>query len=65
MNWTESIKSYMPFNEQENKDKEITIKYSNMFDDILTRNNELIHVTSSGFVVNKARDKVLMVHHNI
>lgn len=65
MNWTESIKNYMPFNEQEKKDKEIIIKYLNMFDDILTRDNELIHVTSSGFVVNKARDKVLMVHHNI
>lgn len=36
-----------------------------MFDDILTRDNELVHVTSSAFVVNKNRDKVLMVHHNI
>lgn len=36
-----------------------------MFDDILKRDNEIIHITSSGFVINKDKDKVLMVHHNI
>lgn len=65
MNWTESIKKYIPCNEQEEKDKDLTIKYLNMFDDILTRDNEMVHITSSAFVVNKTRDKVLMVHHNI
>lgn len=65
MNWTESIKNYNICNEQEKKDKEITIKCINMFDDILTRDNEIAHITSSAFVVNKSKDKVLMVHHNI
>jgi len=65
VNWIKSIKNYIPFNEQEEKDKEL-IKYCiNKFDDILTRGNHIAHITSSGFVVNKARDKVLMVHHNI
>ncbi|WP_235440347.1 hypothetical protein [Paenibacillus sp. DMB20] len=36
-----------------------------MFDDVLTRDNEIAHVTSSAFVVNKNRNKALMVHHNI
>ena len=65
MNLIEYIKNYKPFNEQEEKDKEITIKCLEMFDDILTRDNEIVHMTSSGFVVNKNRDKVLMIHHNI
>lgn len=65
MHWLESIKKYSVCNEQEKKDKELTIKYSKMFDDILTRDNEIIHITSSAFVVNKTKDKVLMVHHNI
>ena len=65
MNLTEHIKEYKPFDEQEEKDKEITIKCLDMFDDILTRDNEIVHMTSSGFVVNKNRDKVLMIHHNI
>lgn len=65
MHWLESIKKYSACNEQEKKDKEITIKYGEMFDDILTRDNEIIHITSSAIVVNKTKDKVLMVHHNI
>lgn len=65
MNWIDSIKKYNPYNEQEKKDKEIILNCINTFDDILTRNNEITHITSSAFVVNEARDKVLMVHHNI
>lgn len=65
MNWIDSIKEFVPSNEQERKDKEATLKYINMFNDILKRENELIHMTSSGFVINKNKDKVLMVHHNI
>ena len=65
MSWIESIKEYSPYNEQERKDKEIAVKAADLFDDILSRDNEIIHVTSSAFVINKNRDKVLMVHHNI
>ena len=65
MSWVDSIKEFVPFNEQEKKDKEAILKYICMFDDILKRENEVIHITSSGFVTNRNRDKVLMVHHNI
>jgi 8-oxo-dGTP pyrophosphatase MutT (NUDIX family) len=65
MNWIKSIKEYTVCNEQENKDKEIAIKCLEIFDDVLTRDNEIAHITSSAFVVNKKKDKVLMVHHNI
>lgn len=65
MNWIESIKNYKTCCEQEEKDKEIFIKCIDIFDDILTRDNGIAHITSSAFVVNKKRDKVLMVYHNI
>lgn len=65
MNWIDSIKAYIPCNEQEKKDKDIILYCIDNFQDVLTRNNEIAHITSSGFVVNKARDRVLMVHHNI
>jgi len=65
MSWTALIKKYIPLNEQEKKDKEIIIRCLDMFDDILTRDNELMHITSSAFIVNKTRDKTLMIHHNI
>ena len=65
MEWIELIKGYNPYNEQEKKDKEIMLYSIDTFDDILTRDNEIAHITSSGFVVNKTKDKVLMIHHNI
>lgn len=65
MNWIEDIKNYNPFNEQESKDKELILKSIRQFDNILTRDNELLHMTSSAFVINKDRDKILVIHHNI
>jgi len=65
MSWVDLIKEFDPFNEQERKDKEATLKYINMFNNILKRDNEMVHITSSGFVINKNSEKVLMVHHNI
>ena len=65
MNYIELIKKYKPCNEQEEKDKELMLKYINTFDDVLTRNNEMCHFTASNWIVNKDRTKVLMVYHNI
>lgn len=61
----ESIRGYVPCNEQEKKDKEIILYCMEAFDDVFTRNNRLVHMTGSAFVVNKKRDKALMVYHNI
>lgn len=65
MDWIKQIKAYWPCNEQEEKDKNLIVNCIHKFDDVLTRENELAHITSSAFIVNKERDKVLMVHHNI
>lgn len=65
MEYIEQIKRYKTINEQEQKDKELILECINNYDDILTRENSLCHMTSSGFIVNKNRDKVLMIHHNI
>ena len=65
MSLKEEIMEYVPVNEQEEKDKDFILKCFSDFDDVLTRDNEYVHFTSSGFVVNKNRDKVLMIYHNI
>ena len=65
MNWIDLIKNYNPYNEQEKKDKEIILYCIDTFDDVLHRNNEVVHITSSAFAVNKTKEKVLVVHHNI
>mgnify|MGYP001110260149 CR=1 FL=1 len=60
----EMIKNYVPFNEQEVKDKQFFIDCENI-EQILTRENERCHLTSSGFVVNKDKTKILCSYHNI
>ena len=65
MGWIENIKNYNPYNEQEAKDKRTMIFAISEFDNLLTRENPLVHITSSGYIVNRNRTKVLMIHHNI
>lgn len=65
MNWFDEIRNYKCFNEQEIRDKEVMIKCYEAFDDILKRENEVVHMTSTAVVLNKKRDKVIMIHHNI
>ncbi len=59
------IESYEPYNEQEKRDKQTMLKDIHTFDNILTRDNELVHFTASSWVVNQEKTKVLMVYHNI
>lgn len=66
MNYIEAIKAYEPINEQEAAEKRVILQYINDYPhNILLRENEFGHLTSSGFIMNKTLDKVLMVHHNI
>ena len=65
MSLKEQIENYVPYNEQEEKDKQTILKYINTFDDILTRNNEFGHFTASSWCVNKEKTKVLIIYHNI
>lgn len=65
MNLREQIESYTPFDEQEEKDKEQFLEFLNSFDDVLTRKNIFGHFSSSAFIVNKERTKMLVVYHII
>lgn len=63
--WIREIRAYKPYNEQEEKDKALILTCMNAYDNLLTRENPVAHFSSSGFIVNQSRDKVLMIHHNI
>ena len=64
-NLKEDIEKFIPYNEQEEVEKRMMLNYINNFDDILTRQNEYGHFTSSAFVLNKERTKILMIYHKI
>ena len=59
------IEMFIPYNEQEEVDRKIMLKYIDDFYNTLTRQNEYGHFTSSAFVLNKERTKILMIYHNI
>ena len=66
MNYINEIKNYIPKNEQEQQDKNVILSCIQMFpQNILLRDNEIAHITASGFILNKALDKALLIHHNI
>lgn len=64
-NLRENIKKFVPYNEQEEIDKNIMLNYISDFDNSLTRQNEYGHFTSSAFILNKERTKILMIYHKI
>ena len=66
MSFIQEIGAYIPKNEQETQDKKIIMDCIQRFPcDILLRSNEIAHITSSGFILNKPLTKALLIHHNI
>jgi hypothetical protein len=65
MNLKEQIERYIPYDEQEERDKEQFLKFMDEFNDVLTRENIFGHISASAFVVNKERTKMLVVYHII
>lgn len=59
------VKNYKPFNEQEERDKELILSCLQEQKNIYTRENTLVHMTASAWIVNKDRTKALMAYHNI
>ena len=64
-NLKENIEKFTPYNEQEEVEKRVMLKYISDFNDVLTRQNEYGHFTSSSFILNKERTKMLMIYHKI
>lgn len=65
MRLLEEIKAYLPFNEQEEMDKNLILDCLTQGKNVLHRENLEAHLTASAWVVNLQRTKVLMVYHNI
>ena len=65
MNIREAIQNYAPWNEQEAADKALILDFLSKNPDAFFRTNLIAHMTASAWVVNPARDRVLMVYHKI
>lgn len=59
------IAAYTPWNEQEARDKAQILRFLEHNPDAFLRSNTMAHMTASAWVVNAARDRVLMVYHRL
>lgn len=59
------IQSYVPFNEQEEKDKEIILKHLLSDNDIFLRENKTAHMTASCWIIDESKEHVLLCYHRI
>ena len=59
------ISNYEPLTEKEKTDKDVILEFMKKNDNCLVRDNRIAHFTTSAWIVNKKRDKVLMIFHNI
>lgn len=66
MPYINDIENFHPKNEQERVDKAVILSFARAnAHNVLLRENLIAHITSSGFVMNRSLDKVLLIHHNI
>lgn len=65
MNIREQIENYVPFNEQEEKDKVQLLKWIDTGLDLWTRENGMAHWTASAWVTDQTHENILMCWHNI
>ena len=59
------IEAYRPFNEQEEKDKEVILSALKNDERVFYRDNLFYHMSASCWIVNPKRDKVLLCYHKI
>ena len=60
------IAAYRPESAQEESDRRLMLDFIRRYPDtVLTRGNEIAHVTSSSLILNRRLDRVLMVYHNL
>ena len=65
MDFSDALKRYIPRDEQEAADRAVMLDCLARFPDVYARTNLLCHVTASAWITNAARDRVLMIYHNI
>ena len=60
-----ALETYVPFNEQEERDRREILRAMAEHEDIFLRSCMLMHMTASAWIVNARRDRALMAWHNI
>ena len=62
---TLALQRYIPWNEQEERDRQVMLRALDTMPDCFERSNEICHFSASSWIVNRDRTKVLMAYHNL
>ena len=66
MGYLEIIERYETKSDQEKRDQSLMLNQMSLVgEEILIRESEAAHMTSSGVILNSTLDKMLMIHHKI
>lgn len=65
MNLKEKIERYVPYNEQEEADKQELLRILELNENYFIRENLAAHFTASGWVISPDRTKTLLAYHNL
>ncbi len=65
MTLEEQLLAYIPFNEQEARDRDLMLDFLRRGERPFERANGTAHFTASAWVTTPARDRVLMIWHNV
>ena len=59
------FEAYVPWNEQERNDRELALQAFRCFDDLLTRENTILHLCASPWIISRDHRQVLLVYHRL
>lgn len=59
------VEAFAPACAQEIADQRLMLQAMDQFENVLTRDNEILHFTASSWIVDPARTRTLMVYHNL
>ncbi len=59
------FESYVPWNEQETMDRLMILQAFTHFDDLLTRENAILHLCASPWILSRDHKQVLLIYHRI
>ncbi|WKY46678.1 NUDIX hydrolase [Eubacteriaceae bacterium ES3] len=65
MKYDKAIKLFSSNIEEEMKNRDVILDFINDHSDVLTRKNNIAHLTGSAMIFNQDYTKTLMIHHNI
>lgn len=65
MTLAEQLRRFVPFNEEEARDRDLILTCLEREPDVFTRENALVHMTASCWIVNPTRTRILMAYHNL